>query len=108
MRADGVWCIPIRCAPHPPQVDTTVSQTTPQQRAYATVLAERCEPHERFIHAGVDDERRKGILEVVSDAVGVTDIETEQCREQEQEREQEQHQVPETPARPRTKGRARA
>ena len=32
------------------------------------------------------------VLAIVSDSVGVSDIETEQCREQEQEKEQEQEQ----------------
>ena len=36
--------------------------------------------------------RRDAILATVSSAVGVSDIETEQCREQEQEKAQEQEQ----------------
>ena len=56
------------------------------------VLSERCAEWGGFIRSAEDQARRDGILAVVSDAVGVTDIETEQCREQEQEKEQEQEQ----------------
>ena len=63
-----------------------------QQRPFVQVLSEHCEKWAELIRPGEDSARRDKILAMVSDSVGVSDIETEQCREQEQEKEQEQEQ----------------
>eukprot|EP00966_Prymnesium_polylepis_P066989 1554960-Prymnesium_polylepis.1 len=57
-------------------VDTTVPEGTPQQRPFVQVLAEHCEKWERYILPGEDSARREKILSMVSDSVGVSDIET--------------------------------
>lgn len=73
-------------------VDTTVLATVPRHRPFAEVLDEHSKQWEDFIRPGEDSVRRAKILSVVSDSLGVSDIETEQCREQEQEKEQEAEQ----------------
>lgn len=74
------------------EVVTSVPETTPQQRHFVAVLKEQCAKWAELIRPGKDATIRDAILSVVSDSVGVSDIETEQCREQEQEKEQEQEQ----------------
>jgi len=72
-------------------INTDVATGVPRQRPFVEILSERAAEFEGFIVLDADL-RVKQILGMVSDSVGVTDIETEQCREQEQEKEQEQEQ----------------
>ena len=71
-------------------VNTAVLASVPQHRPFAQVLNEHCQQWADFIRSAEDSARQVKILGVVSDSMAVTDIETEQCREQEQEKEQEQ------------------
>ena len=73
-------------------VETQVSAGVPKLRPFKQVLAEKAAQFEPFMRSPHAAARRAAILGSVSDAAGVTDIETEQCREQEQEKEQEQEQ----------------
>jgi len=72
-------------------VCTEVPSTLPKPRRFVDILSERAEHFRDFVtFTGVS--QRDAILAIVSGAVGVSDIETEQCREQEQEKSQEQEQ----------------
>jgi len=72
-------------------VCTEVPSTLPKPQRYVEILSERASYFQDFITtAGVA--QRDAILAMASGVVGVTDIETEQCREQEQEKSQEQEQ----------------
>ncbi|MAT98943.1 MAG: hypothetical protein CL608_17505, partial [Anaerolineaceae bacterium] len=73
-------------------VSTAVPAGLPKPRPFVEVLTERAAGFEAFLQGGADRQRRDAILSMVSHAVGVSDIETEQCREQEQEKAQEQEQ----------------
>jgi len=73
-------------------VATDVPSGLPKPQPFVEVLRKRAEQFESFIVLQRDVNRRGAILSIVSNAVGVTDIETEQCREQEQEKAQEQEQ----------------
>ena len=55
-------------------------------------MAAEAAEFEGFMTSADDQARCSSILAMVSDSVGVSAIETEQCREQEQEKEQEQEQ----------------
>merc|ERR1719231_173732 len=63
----------------------------PKPKPFVEVLRHRAEQFDAFVQRR-DMARRDAILATVSSAVGVNDIETEQCREQEQEKAQEQEQ----------------
>ena len=72
-------------------VCTAVPSTLPKPKRYVDILSDRAEHFKAFVkYSGVA--QRDAILATVSGAVGVSDIETEQCREQEQEKSQEQEQ----------------
>ena len=73
-------------------VSTAVPSGLPKPRPFVDVLAETAQSFDHFLQRGADRARRDAILSIVSHAVGVSDIETEQCREQEQEKAQEQEQ----------------
>ena len=73
-------------------VSTAVPSGLPKPRPFVDVLAEKAQSFDHFLQRGADRARRDAILSIVSHAVGVSDIETEQCREQEQEKAQEQEQ----------------
>ena len=68
-------------------VNTSVLATVPRQRSFAEVLDEHCDQFSDFICTEENESRRRRILGMVSNSMGVSDIETEQCREQEQEKE---------------------
>jgi len=72
-------------------VTTEVPSGLPKPKPFVEVLRGRAEQFDSFVRRS-DVQRRDAILATVSSAVGVTDIETEQCREQEQEKAQEQEQ----------------
>ena len=63
-------------------IETDVSVGIPAQKDFVSVLAERSRGFEPFIRPGADEARCRQILAMVSGSVGVSDIETEQCREQ--------------------------
>jgi len=72
-------------------VCTNVPNGLPNPKPFVEVLRREAERFDHFVRRS-DTMRRDEILATVSSAVGVTDIETEQCREQEQEKAQEQEQ----------------
>eukprot|EP00966_Prymnesium_polylepis_P300460 6943659-Prymnesium_polylepis.1 len=72
-------------------VSTTVPSGVPKQRPFVDILSEEAAQFGAFVREE-DQPRRDHILATVSSSVGVSDIETEQCREQEQEKAQEQEQ----------------
>ena len=74
------------------QVHTEVPAGLPQPRPFVDILSDRAASFADFVQGPADVGRRDAILKTVSGAVGVSDIETEQCREQEQEKAQEQEQ----------------
>ena len=72
-------------------VSTAVPSGVPKQRPFVELLSEEASQFSSFVREE-DKARRDMILATVSHSVGVSDIETEQCREQEQEKAQEQEQ----------------
>ena len=72
-------------------ISTEVPAGLPQPKPFVEVLRARAAQFDEYVING-DAAVRDAILATVSSAVGVTDIETEQCREQEQEKAQEQEQ----------------
>lgn len=72
-------------------VCTEIPSTLPKLRRFVEILSERAEHFRDFVTL-TGAAQRDAILATVSGAVGVSDIDTEQCREQEQEKSQEQEQ----------------
>ena len=66
------------------EVDTSILEQPPQQQPLAQILRKRSETWARMISSGRDEERRDLILSVVTDAVGLSSMHTEQSKEQEQ------------------------
>lgn len=73
-------------------VDTSVLAKPPQPQPLCKILAGRAEQWARLITSERDLELRDLILGMVTDAVGLSSMETEQSKEQEQEKEAEQEQ----------------
>ena len=85
-------CQPTPPLPLPPKqafiedVDTSILDRPPVQQPLVKILTARSEQWERLIKPGRDTERRELILGMVTDAVGLSQMMTEQSKEQEQEK----------------------